>query len=58
MALIQVAEILGVPESGGEIFLKLLGLFVVLLTIVFILQNRNHVYEMAAWWPGGATKQR
>jgi len=55
MALIQVAEILGVPESGGEIFLKLLGLFVVLLTIVFILQNRNHVTK---WLRGGRAGQQ
>jgi small conductance mechanosensitive channel len=40
---------LGMPESGAEALVKILGLLVTLAVIVFILQNRNNV---ATWLRG------
>jgi small conductance mechanosensitive channel len=39
-ALVHVALLLGLPQSGGDILLKIIGLFVALLLIIFVLQNR------------------
>ena len=39
-ALVQVSQILGLPPEGADTFLKIIGLFVALLLVVFVLQNR------------------
>ncbi len=48
-ALVLVSQILGLPPEGADTFLKIIGLFVTLLLVVFILQNRNLV---ANWLRG------
>ena len=48
-ALVQISQFLGLPNEGAETFLKIIGLFVTLLLVVFILQNRNLV---ASWLRG------
>ncbi|MEE2654553.1 MAG: mechanosensitive ion channel domain-containing protein [Pseudomonadota bacterium] len=45
-ALVQVSQILGLPLEGANAFLKIIGLFVALMLIVFILQNRNLVVNL------------
>lgn len=42
-ALAQISQLLGLPIEGADIFLKIIGLFVALLFVVFILQNRHLV---------------
>jgi len=51
-ALVQISQLLGLPTEGADTFLKIIGLFVALLLVVFILQNRNFV----ASWLRGADK--
>jgi len=48
-ALVQISQLLGLPVEGADTFLKIIGLFVALLLIVFILQNRHLV---ANWLRG------
>ena len=48
-ALVQISQFLGLPNEGAETFLKIIGLFIALLLVVFILQNRNLV---ASWLRG------
>ena len=48
-ALVQISQLLGLPTEGADTFLKTIGLFVALLLVVFILQNRNFV---ASWLRG------
>jgi len=45
-ALVQISQILGLPLEGVSAFLKIIGLFVALMLIVFILQNRNLVVNL------------
>ncbi|MBK19181.1 MAG: Mechanosensitive ion channel protein [Rhodospirillaceae bacterium] len=51
-ALVRVSQLLGLPDEGAETFLKIVGLFVSLLLIVFILQNRL----LVAGWLRGSTE--
>jgi moderate conductance mechanosensitive channel len=52
-ALVQISQLLGLPVEGADTFLKAIGLFVALLLVVFILQNRNLV---ANWLRGTGGK--
>ncbi|NKB19134.1 MAG: mechanosensitive ion channel [Alphaproteobacteria bacterium] len=51
-ALVQISQLLGLPAEGADTFLKIMGLFVALLLVVFILQNRN----LVANWLRGTEK--
>jgi len=45
-AVIAASVILGVPFGGGETLYKILGLFLMLMGIVFVLQNRGNVADL------------
>lgn len=45
-AVIAASVILGVPFGGGETLYKILGLFLMLMGIVFVLQNRGNVANL------------
>ena len=45
-AVIAAAVILGVPFGGGETLYKILGLFLMLMGVVFVLQNRGNVADL------------
>ena len=45
-AAIAASVILGVPFGGGETLYKILGLFLMLMGIVFVLQNRSNVADL------------
>jgi small conductance mechanosensitive channel len=53
--LAEAALLLGLPEGAHELLLKLLGLLVLAMTVVFILQNRDHVAQSIRGEADGAS---